>query len=97
MILFKLDLQFFAQKKAGGTANTNRSHDSQSKRLGIKKHDGVEVKAGMIIFRQRGNSISIKKGDKSVGMGKDYTIFSLKEGKVKYYKGREKRTFVKVL
>ena len=38
--LFQLDLQFFAQKKAGGSAKTNRSHDSASKRRRIKKHDG---------------------------------------------------------
>jgi large subunit ribosomal protein L27 len=94
MVLFKLDLQFFAQKKGGGSTKNGR--DSAGKRLGIKKHDGEKVKIGMIIFRQRGQSILVKKDDKSVGRGKDYTLFSLKEGKVKYYLGRNKRTFVKV-
>jgi len=65
---FKLDLQFFAQKKAGGSAKTNRSHDSISKRRGIKKHDGETVKSGMILFRQLGSKI---KAGPNVGMGGD--------------------------
>ena len=95
MELFKLDLQLFAQKKGGGSTKNGR--DSAGRRLGIKKHDGEVVEPGMIIFRQRGQNILTKKGDNSVGKGKDYTLFALKEGKVKYYIGRGKRTFAKVL
>jgi len=54
MPIFKLDLQFFAHKKGGGSASTNRSHDSHSKRLGVKKFGGEEVKEGGIIIRQNG-------------------------------------------
>jgi len=91
---FKLNLQFFAQKKAGGSAKTNRSHDSISKRRGIKKHDGETVKSGMILFRQLGSKI---KTGPNVGIGGDWTLFALKNGRVKYYKGREKKTFVKII
>lgn len=66
--IFKLDLQFFAQKKAGGSANTNRSHDSISKRRGIKKHGGETVKSGTILFRQLGSKI---KAGPNVGIGGD--------------------------
>ncbi|CAJ0747043.1 24897_t:CDS:10 [Entrophospora sp. SA101] len=90
----RINLQFFAQKKAGGSAKTNRSHDSISKRRGIKKHDGETVKAGMILFRQLGNKI---KAGSNVGTGGDWTLFALKKGTVKYYKGREKKTFVKIV
>ena len=68
MSVFKLDLQFFAQKKGGGSASTNCSHDSRSKRRGIKKHDGEIVKAGMILFRQLGSKI---KAGSNVGIGGD--------------------------
>ena len=54
MPIFKLDLQFFAHKKGGGSASTNRSHDSHSKRLGVKKFGGEEIKEGGIIIRQNG-------------------------------------------
>ena len=94
MQLFKLDLQFFAQKKAGGSAKTNRSHDSRSKRRGIKKHDGEMVKTGMILYRQLGTKIKAGEG---VKVGSDYTLFALKEGKVSYYQGRDRRTFVRVI
>ena len=54
MSIFKLDLQFFAHKKGGGSASTNRSHDSHSKRLGVKKFGGEKVNGGGIIVRQNG-------------------------------------------
>ena len=68
MSIFQLDLQFFAQKKGGGSAATNCSHDSISKRRGIKKHDGEIVKTGMILFRQLGSKI---KAGPNVGIGGD--------------------------
>ena len=99
MLAFKLDLQFFAQKKGGGSASTNRSHDSISKRLGVKKFGGEYVRGGNIIIRQRGTKYKIKKSDKSVFVGKDYTIHAKYDGVVNYYYqgGRRKRTFVSVL
>ena len=74
MPVFKLDLQFFAHKKGGGSAATNCSHDSISKRLGVKKFGGEYVKDGGIIIRQNGSKYKVKKNDKSVFMGKNYTI-----------------------
>lgn len=94
MPFFKLNLQFFAQKKGGGSAKTNRSHDSISKRRGIKKHDGEIVKAGMILFRQLGSKI---RAGQNVGIGGDWTLFALKAGQVSYYKGKKGKTFVQVI
>ena len=93
--LFKLDLQFFAQKKAGGTASTNRSHKSYNpKNLGVKKFGGEYVKRGNIILRQRGSKYRL---GKDVYFGKDYTIHANADGHVKYYKGRGKKSFVGVV
>ncbi|MGA1861918.1 50S ribosomal protein L27 [Deferribacter thermophilus] len=73
-----------AHKKAGGSTKNGR--DSQSKRLGVKKFGGELVRAGNIIVRQRGTKF---KPGKNVGLGKDYTIFSLIDGYVKFEdKGR---------
>lgn len=96
MSIFKLDLQFFAQKKGGGSASTNCSHDSISKRLGVKKFGGEYIREGGIIVRQRGTKY---KGGQGVFFGKDYTIHAEHDGVVKYYcqGGRKKRTFVSVL
>ena len=94
MSIFQLDLQFFAQKKGGGSASTNCNHDSASKRLGVKKFGGEHVKSGNIIIRQRGTKY---KGGKGVYFGRDYTIHAEYDGIVKYYKGRGNRTFVSVL
>src|ERR1043166_6405124 len=80
MIMFPLDLQFFAHKKGGGSASTNRSHDSHSKRLGVKKFGGEQVKGGHIIVCQRGTKYKIKKRDKSVFIGRTYTIHAKYDG-----------------
>ena len=56
-----------------------------AKRLGVKKYDGEVVTAGSIIMRQRGRKF---KPGKNVDMGKDFTIFATKEGKVKFQGGR---------
>ena len=66
-----------AHKK--GLGSTKNGRDSQAQRLGIKKFGGERVKAGNIIARQRGTKFL---PGKNVGLGKDYTIFSLIEGKV---------------
>jgi large subunit ribosomal protein L27 len=96
MTIFKLDLQFFSKSGGGGSASTNCSHDSISKRLGVKKFGGEYVRRGGIIVRQRGTKY---KGGQGVFFGKDYTIHAKHDGTVKYYYqgGRKKRTFVSVL
>ena len=77
--MLRISLQFFAHKK--GVGSTKNGRDSESKRLGVKKADGQHVVPGNIILRQRGSSINAGEG---VGMGKDYTLFALVEGKVKF-------------
>lgn len=72
-------LQLFASKKGAGSSKNGR--DSESKRLGIKKSDGQKVVAGNIIIRQRGTKIH---PGENVGLGKDYTIYALTDGVVRY-------------
>ncbi len=78
-MMLKLSLQFFAHKK--GVGSTKNGRDSESKRLGVKKSDGQHVLAGNIIVRQRGTAVC---PGENVGVGKDYTLFALIEGKVKF-------------
>ena len=68
-----------AHKKAGGSSRCGR--DSKSKRLGVKKYAGETVSAGTILVRQRGTRIH--PGD-NVGVGRDYTLFALIDGVVKF-------------
>lgn len=68
-----------AHKKGGGTSRLGR--DSQSKRLGVKRYAGQYVQAGTIIVRQRGTRIH---PGSNVGVGKDYTIYALIDGVVKF-------------
>ncbi len=82
-----------AHKKAGGSSRNGR--DSESKRLGVKRYVGQTVRAGNIIIRQRGSSFH---PGVNVGMGKDFTLFALAEGKVKFeVKGPKSRKTVSVL
>ena len=74
-----INIQLFAHKKGQGTSKNGR--DSNSKRLGVKCADGQVVTAGSIIIRQRGTKIN---AGKNVGVGKDYTLFALTDGKVKF-------------
>ncbi|MBN2093997.1 MAG: 50S ribosomal protein L27 [Candidatus Zambryskibacteria bacterium] len=67
-----------AHKKAAGTTKNGR--DSNPKYLGVKLSDSSTVNIGSIIVRQRGSKILPGRG---VGIGKDYTLFALKNGKVK--------------
>jgi len=71
-----------AHKKGQGSVKNGR--DSQSKRLGIKKFGSEVVIAGNIIARQRGTKWQ---PGRNVGLGKDYTIFALVDGKVRFDKG----------
>ncbi len=68
-----------AHKKGGGSTRCGR--DSQSKRLGTKKYGGEQVRAGTILVRQRGTRIL---PGNNVGLGRDYTLFALIDGHVKY-------------
>jgi large subunit ribosomal protein L27 len=68
-----------AHKKGGGTSRLGR--DSQSKRLGVKRYAGQQVLAGTIIVRQRGTRIH---PGENVGVGKDYTLYALIDGVVKF-------------
>ena len=68
-----------AHKKGGG--RTKNGRDSQGKRLGVKRYDGNAVNAGTIIVRQRGTRIH---AGNNVGVGKDYTIYALIDGVVKF-------------
>jgi len=78
-----------AHRMAGGTAKNLR--DSNPKYLGTKLYDGEKAKAGSIIVRQRGTKIL---PGKNVGLGKDHTLFALKEGTVKF-KSKRKINFDK--
>ena len=77
--MLKLNIQFFAHKKGGGSSKNGR--DSQAKRLGVKRGDGQFVLAGNILVRQRGTHIH---PGVNVGKGSDDTLFALKDGKVKF-------------
>jgi len=72
-----------AHKKGGGSSKNGR--DSKSKRLGIKVGDGQDIRAGGIIIRQRGARWV---ENNNVGTGRDFTLFSLVDGKVKFESGR---------
>ena len=77
--MLKLNIQFFAHKKGGGSTKNGR--DSNAKRLGVKRGDGQFVLAGNILVRQRGTHIH---PGENVGKGSDDTLFALKDGKVKF-------------
>lgn len=81
-----------AHKKGVGSSKNGR--DSNPQYLGVKKYGGQKVLAGNIIIRQRGTRIH--KGN-NVGIGNDYTIFSLIEGFVKYETKKAGRKFVSVV
>lgn len=68
-----------AHKKAGGSSRNGR--DTIGKRRGVKRYAGQRVKAGNILVRQLGTKIH---PGNNVGMGRDYTLFALIEGVVKF-------------
>lgn len=68
-----------AHKKGGGSSRNIR--DSQSKRLGVKRSDGQQVRTGNILVRQRGSTFH---PGNNVGIGKDYTLFATADGYVKF-------------
>ena len=85
--MLKMNLQVFAHKK--GVGSTKNGRDSESKRLGAKRADGQFVKAGNILYRQRGTKIH---PGVNVGRGGDDTLFALVDGVVRFErKGRDKK------
>ena len=85
--MMKMNLQFFAHKK--GMGSTKNGRDSESKRLGAKRADGQFVKAGNILYRQRGTKIH---PGVNVGRGGNDTLFALVDGKVKFERlGKSKK------
>jgi large subunit ribosomal protein L27 len=80
-----------AHKKGGGSTKCGR--DSKSKRLGVKRFDGQLINAGTIIVRQRGTRIY---PGNNVGVGRDYTLFALTTGKVKFEPATKNRRRVSV-
>ncbi|GAA6211795.1 50S ribosomal protein L27 [Hyphomicrobiales bacterium 4NK60-0047b] len=80
-----------AHKKAGGSSNNGR--DSAGRRLGVKKFGGEQVIVGNILIRQRGTKWHPGEG---VGMGKDHTIFAMRDGNVSFRTRRNGKVFVSV-
>jgi len=68
-----------AHKKGGGSTRLGR--DSKAKRLGVKRYAGQKVNAGTILVRQRGTRIH---PGNNVGLGRDYTLYALIDGVVKF-------------
>lgn len=75
-----------AHKKGQGSSRNGR--DSNSQRLGVKRFGGEVVRAGTILVRQRGTKFH---PGVNTGLGKDYTIFSLIDGQVKFEGPTDKR------
>ena len=80
-----------AHKKGAGSSRNGR--ESESKRLGVKLYGGQQVKAGNIIVRQRG---TVHHPGPNVGLGKDHTLFAMIDGKVKFTKKRDNKSFVSI-
>ena len=78
-----------AHKK--GQGSTRNGRDSIGKRLGVKRGDGQSVTAGNILVRQRGTSFH---PGENVGVGRDYTLFALADGKVKFGHDRYGRKII---
>ena len=81
-----------AHKKGQGSSRNGR--DSNGQRRGVKRHAGELVLAGNILVRQVGTKVH---PGSNVGMGKDYTLFALIDGTVKYTRARGDRRVVSVL
>jgi len=78
-----------AHKKAAGSTRNGR--DSVGKRLGVKRFGGEQVTAGSILVRQRGTTFH---PGNNVGCGKDYTLFALVEGEVKFEVKAQGRKYI---
>jgi len=80
-----------AHKKGAGRSRNGR--DSESKRLGVKLFGGQAAKAGNIIVRQRGTKHN---PGLNVGLGRDHTLFALKDGEVEFKKKKDDKIFVSI-
>lgn len=80
-----------AHKKGVGSSKNGR--DSQSKRLGVKRFDGEDVLAGNILVRQRGSKF---KPGPNVGVGRDFTLFALRDGVVRFHNKGAKGRFISI-
>jgi len=89
--MLKLNLQLFASKKGQGSVKNGR--DSNPSYLGVKRYDGEKVTAGSIIVRQRGTSFH---AGNNMGTGKDYTLFALIDGYVKFERFGKSRKKVSI-
>jgi large subunit ribosomal protein L27 len=81
-----------AHKKAGSSSKNGR--DSVGQRLGVKAGDGQLVSAGSIIVRQRGMTFLAGPG---AGLGKDYTVFAMTDGRVKFEHERRDKKRVRIV
>lgn len=89
--MLKMNLSLFASKK--GVSSSRNGRDSKAKRLGAKRADGQVVKAGNILYRQRGTKIH---PGSNVGRGKDDTLFALIDGRVSFERKGKHKTQVSV-
>ena len=80
-----------AHKKGAGSSKNGR--ESHSKRLGVKIFGGQQIIAGNIIVRQRG---TVHNAGNNVGIGKDHTLFALKDGVVRFTKKWNNKSYVSV-
>ena len=80
-----------AHKKGVGSSKNGR--ESESKRLGVKIWGGQVAKAGNIIVRQRG---TVHYPGENMGMGKDHTLFALKDGIVTFRRRKNDRSYVSI-
>lgn len=71
-----------------GQGSTRNGRDSQGQRRGVKVYGGERVSAGMILVRQLGTRIHPSRG---VGQGRDYTLFALRDGTVRYFESAGRR------
>ena len=74
-----------------GQSSSSNGRESQSKRLGVKRFGGQAVLAGTIIVRQRGSKLH---AGKNMGTGRDWTLYALKDGTVKYDKAHRRVAIV---
>ena len=85
--MLRMTLQLFAHKK--GVGSTKNGRDSESKRLGPKRADGQFVKAGNVLYTQRGTKIH---PGLNVGRGNDDTLYALADGTLRFERlGRDKK------
>jgi large subunit ribosomal protein L27 len=81
-----------AHKKAGGSSRNGR--DSQGQRRGVKRFGGQRVSAGEVLVRQRGTQIH---AGHLVGVGRDFTLYALSDGLVKFSRLGRKRKQVQIV